>query len=188
MRYIAMGAIILLMTGCSQKFTADGKHYVTGSCVKEVSQNRDFKERKQIDKIVVYKSKREMHLYKGDQPVGKLRVSLGKSPVGHKAVRGDNRTPEGEYFISRKICSSEYYRSLEISYPGPQDVESARKRGVDPGGNITIHAQPTWNADGKGDSYTLCRDWTQGCIAIPNKQMDDLWYGIRVGIPITIYQ
>jgi len=189
MRAIGFGFVVLfLMSGCSQRFTPDGKHYVVDSCIKEVSKSKDFKESQRIDKIVIHKSKREMYLYKNEKEVGKLRVSLGKNPLGHKLLKGDNRTPEGEYFISKKICSASYYRSLAISYPRVEDVMSAKQRGVHPGGNITIHAQPTWNADGQRDYYTLGQDWTQGCVAIPNKHMDDLWYGIRVGVPVTIYQ
>jgi len=75
---------------------------------------------------------------------------------------------------------------LCISYPRPEDISSAEARGVNPGGAITIHAQPPWNADGRSDDYTLSRNWTQGCVAVTNDAMSKLWYAVREGVPVTI--
>jgi len=75
---------------------------------------------------------------------------------------------------------------IYISYPNKKDIDMAKKRGVSPGAGITIHAQPKWNADGKGDSYTLAHNWTQGCVAVTNAAMKELWYAVREGVPITI--
>jgi murein L,D-transpeptidase YafK len=74
-----------------------------------------------------------------------------------------------------------------ISYPNEQDIAEARKKGVNPGGYITIHGQPKWNADGKGDEYTLSRDWTEGCMAVTNSAMDMLWRAVENGVPIDIH-
>ncbi|HFS82446.1 MAG TPA: hypothetical protein ENK71_00610, partial [Epsilonproteobacteria bacterium] len=79
-----------------------------------------------------------------------------------------------------------YFRSLAISYPNPADIERAKKRGVDPGGDIMIHAQPKWNADGRGDAYALTKNWTDGCIAVTNKVMQDIWYRVPIGVPVII--
>jgi murein L,D-transpeptidase YafK len=127
-----------------------------------------------------------MYLYRDGKVMSTFPVSLGKNPVGHKVQKGDNRTPEGTFWIHRKLCSPKYYRSLCISYPRPEDVEEAKRRGVDPGGSITIHAQPPWNADGHADSYTLAWNWTQGCVAVTNDAMKQLWYAVREGVPVTI--
>ncbi len=146
----------------------------------------DFLEGERIDRIVVIKKERKMYLYKGNKVTSVFPVSLGKNPVGTKVKKGDNRTPEGQFWIHRKLCSPKYYRSLCISYPRPQDKARAAARGVNPGGDITIHAQPTWNANGKGDKYTLSRNWTQGCVAVTNSAMNQLWYAVREGVPVTI--
>ena len=73
-----------------------------------------------------------------------------------------------------------------ISYPRPEDRAKAAKTGLNPGGDVTIHAQPTWNATGKGDKYTLTQNWTQGCVAVTNTDMKKLWYAVREGVPIVI--
>jgi len=106
---------------------------------------------------------------------------------GDKVQEGDYRTPEGSYRIVRKKCDNRLYRSLMISYPNASDKARARKRGVRAGGYITIHGQPKWNADGRGDKYTLAHDWTEGCIAVSNKAMDQLWKAVQNGVKIDIH-
>ena len=177
--------MVFFISGCS-KPEVDGDHYTLDECKKELLEAKDFSQKKSIDRIVVVKKERKMYLYKNGEVQSTIPVSLGKNPVGHKVQRGDNRTPEGEFWIHRKLCSPKYYRSLCISYPRPQDIARAKAKGVNPGGDITIHAQPTWNANGKGDSYTLAHNWTQGCVAVTNKAMKQLWYAVREGVPVTI--
>ena len=87
----------------------------------------------------------------------------------------------------RKKCDNRLYKSLMISYPNAADKARAAKRGVSTGGYITIHGQPKWNADGHGDAYTLSHDWTEGCMAVPNKAMDKLWHAVRNGVKIDIH-
>jgi murein L,D-transpeptidase YafK len=162
------------------------EHYNLKECKEELLDATDYAQDAGIDKIVVVKKDRKMYLYKEGKIEDEIPVSLGKNPVGHKQQQGDNRTPEGEFFIHRKLCSPQYYRSLCISYPRPEDISSAEARGVNPGGAITIHAQPKWNADGKSNDYTLSRNWTQGCVAVTNDAMSKLWYAVREGVPVTI--
>ena len=176
---------LLLFTGCTNP-GVKGNKYSLKECKQETLDSNDFSEGESIDRIVVIKKERKMYLYKGNKLKSVFPVSLGKNPIGHKVKKGDNRTPEGEFWIHRKLCSQKYYRSLCISYPRPQDKARASARGVNPGGDITIHAQPTWNADGKGDNYTLSRNWTQGCVAVTNSAMNQLWYAVREGVPVTI--
>jgi len=189
MRYIIYLSIIFLFGCSSLDFGKDGltselngKYYSTRECHKELLSGNDIIEDRIIDKIIVYKSKRRMELYRDNNLIDTIPISLGKNPIGHKVRRGDNRTPEGQYWISRKKCSRKYYRGLGISYPSAKDI----KKGIDAGGGIMIHAQLAWNADGNGDDYTLSKDWTQGCIAVTNKSMDRLWYGVREGAVIII--
>jgi len=181
----------LLLLCAGFLFTACGpsvpkNQYNLEECREELLDATDYEQDGGIDRIVVIKKERKMYLYKNGKVQQTIPISLGKNPKGHKQQKGDYRTPEGEFFIHRKLCSPKYYRSLCISYPRPSDKASAAARGVNPGGDITIHAQPKWNADGKGDSYTLSRNWTQGCVAVTNAAMKELWYAVREGVPITI--
>ncbi len=177
---------ILFINGCGFGPDIPKDQYSLEECRDEMLNAGDYSEDGGIDRILVVKKDRKMYLYKDGKVQSVIPVSLGKNPVGHKQQKGDNRTPEGEFFIHRKLCSPKYYRSLCISYPRPQDKVKAQARGVNPGGDITIHAQPKWNADGKGDGYTLSRNWTQGCVAVTNAEMKKLWYAVREGVPITI--
>lgn len=190
MRYfldvITLLLLTTLFTGCAGEPEAPKKYYNLDECKEELLDATDYAQDAGIDKIVVIKKDRKMYLYKDGEIEDEIPVSLGKNPVGHKQQQGDNRTPEGEFFIHRKLCSPQYYRSLCISYPRPEDIASAEARGVNPGGAITIHAQPPWNADGKADDYTLSRNWTQGCVAVTNDAMSKLWYAVREGVPVTI--
>ena len=163
-----------------------GDYYSLKECQEELLDATDYNQDNGIDRIVVIKKEHMMYLYKEGEIQQTIPVSLGKNPLGQKQQKGDFKTPEGEFFIHRKLCSPKYYRSLCISYPRPEDKARAVAKGVNPGGGITIHAQPKWNADGKGDSYTLSRDWTQGCVAVTNTAMKELWYAVQEGVPITI--
>ena len=177
-------SMALFFVACEPDAPKD--RYNLEECKAELLDAKDYEQDGGIDRIVVVKKERKMYLYKEGKVQQTIPISLGKNPIGHKQEKGDYKTPEGEYFIHRKLCSPKYYRSLCISYPRPSDKASAEARGVNPGGDITIHAQPTWNANGKGDSYTLSRNWTQGCVAVTNEAMKELWYAVREGVPITI--
>lgn len=187
-------AIGLFIAGCGKDDTYYGKldqtPYETKECIRELARGADIYHDDKIDKIVVYKKKRMMYTYREGKKVDEFRLSLGANggaDGGNKIKAGDYRTPEGAYTIVRKKCDSRLYKSLMISYPSPADKIRARSQGVDPGGYITIHGQPKWNADGRGDKYTLSRDWTEGCMAVPNRAMDKLWRAVELGIKIEIH-
>jgi len=175
---------ILIFTACEPEVPKD--RYNLEECKAELLDAKDYERDGGIDRILVVKKDRKMYLYKDGKVQQAIPVSLGKNPIGHKQKKGDNRTPEGEFFIHRKLCSPKYYRSLCISYPRPEDQSKAKHHGVNPGGDITIHAQPKWNADGRRDNYTLSQNWTEGCVAVTNDAMKELWYAVREGVPITI--
>ncbi len=186
--------VALFLAGCGKDNTYYGKldntPYATKECIRELSRGAEIVPSEQIDKIVVYKKKRVMYTYKDGKKIDEFRMSLGDkggADAGNKVKAGDYRTPEGLYSIVRKKCDSRLYKSLMISYPSPADKARARALGVNPGGYITIHGQPKWNADGRGDNYTLSRDWTEGCMAVPNKAMDKLWEAVALGIKIEIH-
>jgi murein L,D-transpeptidase YafK len=181
--FYTLSLYLLLLTACAK---APKPTYSVAECRKELLDAYDYNAEKHVDMLVVEKKQRKLYLYNNHKIIGSFPISLGKNPVGAKEKSGDNKTPEGVFWLSRKLCSPKYYRSLCISYPRPQDVARANTKGFDPGGNITIHAQPIWNADGHGDSYSLARNWTEGCVAVTNKTMNKLWYAVREGIPIVI--
>lgn len=186
-----LGIILaILIAGCSKPVSygkLDKTPYATKECMKELSKGAEIKG-PQIDKIVVYKKKRTMYTYSQGKLMHEFRFSLGKNgDKGNKVKAGDYRTPEGSYRIVRKKCDNRLYKSLMISYPNAADKARASKKGVSPGGYITIHGQPKWNADGRGDSYTLSRDWTEGCLAVPNLAIDKLWHAVSNGVKIDIH-
>lgn len=136
------------------------------------------------DRIVVLKSKRTMYLYQGDKVLKTYKVALGGKPEGPKTQQGDHKTPEGVYKINARNSKSLYHLSLHISYPNEQDRAQARKRGVKPGGDIMIHGLP--------DDYAYLgvlhrqHDWTEGCIAVTNAEIEEIWKLVPVGTPIEI--
>jgi len=130
--------------------------------------------------IVVSKTNRVLQLMAGETVLKRYRVDLGFAPAGHKLRSGDGRTPEGRYLIHRRNPRSEFYLSLGISYPNPQDVARARALGLDPGGDIFIHGEPVRQPKGRD------RDWTAGCIAVTNREMEEIWALTPTGVPITV--
>ena len=188
---LAVIALGLLMSGCNNQASfgkLDKTPYATKECRKSLSVGAEIDHSNKIDKIVVYKKKRTLYTYRNGKKIDTFRFSLGKNGnKGNKVKAGDYRTPEGSYVIVRKKCDDRLYRSLMISYPNAADKARARANGVKPGGYITIHGQPKWNADGRGDNYTLAHDWTEGCMAVPNSDMDTLWKAVRNGVKIEIH-
>jgi len=136
------------------------------------------------DRVLVIKSERRLYLIRDGKRIESFRVSLGQEPEGHKLFAGDNRTPEGQYTLDWRNPESDYYRSIHISYPNSEDRRKARAWGQDPGGNIMIHGLPNdadkWNFAFEG------LDWTDGCIAVNNRAMDEIWRRVTVGTPIEI--
>jgi len=136
------------------------------------------------DRVVVEKSARKLHLVKDGQPFRTFRIALGIRPVGDKLQEGDFRTPEGTYLLDRRNENSDYFLSIHISYPNSSDAREARERGLDPGGAIMIHGQP--NEPTRSETYYRTQDWTNGCIAVSNSDMIDIWLMTRDNTPIEI--
>lgn len=136
------------------------------------------------DSLVVEKGERRLTLYYRGVPVRKYRVALGRNPVGDKVAIGDYRTPEGLYYIIGRNPLSKFYKSLAISYPDSAHEERAAELGVSPGGNIMIHGLPAHQAK-LGASHALV-DWTEGCIAMTNAEIDELWRAVVDGAYIHI--
>src|SRR5271170_3507714 len=134
------------------------------------------------DKVLVLKEERKLLLIKGNEVLKTYAVSLGGNPVGSKIREGDRKTPEGNYVLDRHNAHSQYHRSIHISYPNAEDVARARKLGVPTGGDLFIHGLPN---DFEGPSQQL-GDWTDGCIAVTNAEIDEIWRVVADGTPIEI--
>jgi murein L,D-transpeptidase YafK len=137
------------------------------------------------DKIIVIKSKRLMLLMNNAEILKAYRISLGKHPVGHKTRKGDEKTPEGIYVIDSRITDSKFYLALHISYPNDSDIKNAQGLGVDPGGDIVIHGLPNGLGKKIGKLHRLT-DWTDGCIAVTNSEMVEIWQLVPDGTTIEI--
>jgi len=153
----ASTVITVFISGCGEPTAygkADHSPYAIGECRQELAKGAELDHSKLADKIVVYKKKRELSMYRKGKLLYACKISLGKNgDKGNKIRAGGYRTPEGSYT----------------------------------GGYITIHGQPKWNADGHADRYTLAHDWTEGCMAVPNKAMETLWRSVKNGVKIDIH-
>ena len=147
------------LAGCSSKFRSYDGPRVTG--------------------IVVNKAPRRMHLLSGHSVLRSFDIELGGDPVGPKRMEGDGRTPEGAYMIDKRNPNSSYHLSIGISYPNEYDLAFAQAMGVPPGGNIFIHGTPREERR-KGD-------WTAGCIAVTNREMEDIYAMVQDGTPIFLH-
>jgi murein L,D-transpeptidase YafK len=137
-----------------------------------------------VDLITVDKSDRLLTLFSRGTPVKTYRVALGSSPVGPKQEEGDGRTPEGRYTIDSRKADSAYHRALHISYPNAADREAARRRGVSPGGDIMLHGLP--NGMAAVGSLHVLHDWTKGCIAVTDEEIEEIWRVVPNGTAIDI--
>jgi murein L,D-transpeptidase YafK len=137
------------------------------------------------DLIVVHKSKRSLLLLREGAIVGEYRVALGLDPNGPKQREGDFRTPEGRYRLIRRNPQSDFFLSIQISYPSERDIARARRQGWEAGGQIMIHGMP--NRLKHSPEYYEKRDWTDGCIALANADMVEIWLLTDYDTPIEIY-
>jgi murein L,D-transpeptidase YafK len=134
------------------------------------------------DRVLVLKSKRELLLLQGRKVLKTYRVSLGGHPLGRKTREGDRKTPEGKYVLDFHNSQSDFYKSIHISYPNAEDLAHAKKLGVPPGEDLFIHGQPNaYQGPGKQPG-----DWTDGCVAVSNAEMDEIWRAVPDGTPIEI--
>jgi murein L,D-transpeptidase YafK len=137
-----------------------------------------------VDRVVVYKRDRRLVLLSQGKELRSYKIALGSEPVGPKARQGPHRTPEGIYTLDSRNPNSRFYKAFHISYPNSKDIAAAEKSGVRAGGDIMLHGlskEYAW----VGKAHTL-HDWTDGCIAVTNEEMDEIWKMVRVGTPIEI--
>jgi murein L,D-transpeptidase YafK len=135
-------------------------------------------------RIEVWKEKRLLQILENDRIIREMTISLGRNPIGAKTVAGDNKTPEGEYIIDYPILKTDYYKAFHISYPDKDRQIKALKEKQDPGGGIWIHGiRPRWNWLGFFHTWF---DWTHGCIALTNEEIDELFRLVPIGTKIRI--
>jgi murein L,D-transpeptidase YafK len=138
------------------------------------------------DEVVVDKSDRKLRLMKDGKVMREYRVALGKDPIGHKFREGDQRTPEGKYVLDWRNQRSQFYKSIHVSYPNAEDRFRAQEAGYQPGGMIMIHGRPNYIKSATVQSEYDRLDWTNGCIAVKNHEMDEIWQAVQDGTPIHI--
>lgn len=136
------------------------------------------------DSIVVEKSVRRLTLYTAGLPARTYDVALGRTPEGRKEQAGDNRTPEGLYFIDGRNAFSQYHRGLHLSYPNADDLARARAQGFSTGGDIMIHGLP--NGQGQYAPVHRAKDWTNGCVAVTDQEIEEIFASVPVGTPVRI--
>ena len=137
-----------------------------------------------IDRILVLKGERLLKVYSKDELIKIYKISLGREPIGAKQFEGDNKTPEGKYTINDKNSNSGYHLNLGVSYPSAANIQFAKEKGKSPGGLIKIHGLKNGLAYiGKFQRFV---DWTHGCIAVTNKEIEELYHNIKIGTPIEI--
>ena len=137
------------------------------------------------DRVVVHKAEHKLYLYSGSRLLGEYKVELGLNPSGQKEREHDFRTPEGRYYLSRRNTRSEFFLAIQVSYPNKEDELRARKNRWAPGGSIMIHGFP--NRPKHPAAYYASNDWTDGCIALSNSDMVEVWMRTQDNIPIDIY-
>jgi len=134
--------------------------------------------------VRVLKSESKLQLLAGEKLVREFKVVFGDNPAGHKVQEGDERTPEGFYTLDYKKADSDFYKAIHITYPNAKDIASAKARGVNPGGQVMIHGQK--NGLGWLDFISRHFNWTKGCVALSNADMDVVWALVKEGTPIEI--
>jgi murein L,D-transpeptidase YafK len=136
------------------------------------------------DEVIIEKSARELHLLNNGKIFRTFKIALGIRPEGDKKKEGDFKTPEGRYLLDLRNPDSDYYLSIRVSYPSATDRREADENGLDPGGSIMIHGQP--NVPSRSETYYRTQDWTNGCIAVSNSDMIDIWLMTGDNTPIEI--
>ena len=171
---LAGGAVLTALSGCGS-FRTKAPHHPGESAPDDNATGS-------VSALLVMKARRRLYLLDGRKVIREFHIALGSDPVGHKEREGDGRTPEGVYYIDRRNPRSRYHLALGISYPNAADIARAKELGVDPGGDIFIHGQPAFVPSGA----RIAGDWTAGCIAVSNREIEEIWDLVPNGVPVAI--
>ena len=167
--------------------TTDTSQFLPNLTVSEIQKIR---QNSPITEVKVYKAERRVQLLHDEHIIRSYVMRLGFDPLGHKVQEGDGKTPEGRYTLDWRNPQSAFYKSLHISYPNQADKAKAAALGVSPGGDIMIHGSATTSQVNKLPSlmeYFPRNDWTWGCVAVKNTDMDEIWLLVDNGTPIEIF-
>lgn len=184
---VGTAALTLVGSADSVRASATSSRAVSPTVPAAVSDSATrslFDPRVRVDSILVEKAAHRLSLFQRGRVTRSYVVALGQQPVGDKVRRGDMRTPEGRFTIEARNPQSRFHRALRISYPDAAHRERARKLGVSPGGDIMIHGLPpkqAWVGAAHRDF-----DWTEGCIALTNEEIEEIWSAVPIGTPIHI--
>lgn len=137
-----------------------------------------------VDLVLVKKTEKKMYLIQKEKIIKEYKVSFGANPKGHKEKEGDERTPEGKYILDYKKADSSFHKAIHISYPNAEDIAKAKKKNANPGGQIMIHGQK--NGLSWLSIIVQKFNWTNGCIAVTNKEMEEIWNLVDINTPILI--
>ena len=186
MRWLLAALCLSFAVTCqaSVVITVNGKPVDKNQVLQPTPSAQPIHAGKSIDKVLVLKSAHQLQLINDGKPFKTYRISLGKNPKGHKLIEGDRRTPEGLYWIDWRKTSDKYNLSMHISYPNARDAANARKKGVSAGGMIMIHGTPL--DDEYPEWFFSTLDWTEGCIAMRNADMREVWNLVQDGTLIEI--
>jgi murein L,D-transpeptidase YafK len=165
-------------------FALAGSWAINASSPTQEASAQSVEAKQVVDRIVVVKSTRTMTLESNGHVLKTYKVALGGEPMGAKERQGDHKTPEGEYLVDAKNAQSQFYLALHISYPSASDRARARKLGVSPGGDVEIHGL------GKKYGWIGARhrlsDWTDGCVAVTNEEIEEIFKLVAVGTRVEL--
>lgn len=179
--FILLSVSLIPLTGCE---SASSWYRHKRANPQEISRHLPQPEAKQIDRAVIEKEKHTLTVYAGNRVLASYRVALGREPTGAKNCEGDYKTPEGNYKIVAQNPNSRFYRSLLLNYPNANDIAVARQRNCKPGGSVAIHGLEN-GFEWVGRTHSSV-DWTNGCVAVTNQEMDRLWKLLPVGTSVEI--
>jgi murein L,D-transpeptidase YafK len=174
---IIPGMRIRLLTGCLLCFCSLG-------AAPQLSHEPLHADRVHADRVVVHKKEHTLELISQGKVIRTYKVALGGDPIGPKTRQGDHKTPEGAYILDSRNAHGQFYKSIHISYPNAGDRAAAHRNGVSPGGDVFVHGLPNGYA-AVGAAHRL-RDWTDGCIAVTDAEMDEIWNAVPNGTHIEI--
>jgi len=177
--------LALLIVNIAAAQSASAATMLSASLVGSIANSGEARgELPMADHLLVRKAERKLYLFRHDQLLRSYGVRLGLRPEGKKEFEGDFRTPEGHYTLGKRNSHSDYFLSIQVTYPNVNDIAHARRQGVRPGGSIMIHGLP--NSPRKPLDYYNRMDWTDGCIAVNNSDMVEIWLMTTPGTPIDI--
>ena len=186
MRWLLAALCLSFAVTCqaSVVITVNGKPVDKNQVLKPAPSSQPVRAGQSIDKVLVIKSARKLELISNGKPIKTYRISLGKQPKGPKMREGDKRTPEGIYWVDWRKKSDKFNLAMHINYPNISDAATARREGLNPGSMIMIHGTPDTEENPENLFHTL--DWTDGCIAMKNYEMREVWNMVKDGTMVEI--